>query len=74
MGRIILRHGKYYEEPYRNTGPIENGKVLFQAQLAHDIARSQVGVARTWPRIVRIVSLAILGLALVAMTLWFTLR
>ena len=39
-----------------------------------DVARSQVGVARAWPRIVRIVSLTILGLALAAVILWFTLR
>lgn len=73
MGRIILRHGKYYEEPYQHTGPIENGEALFHAQLAHDIARSRVGTPG-WSRIVKIVALVILGLALIAMILWFALR
>jgi hypothetical protein len=41
MGRIVRHRGRYYEEPYRHKGSVENGAALFEVQLAHDKKQAQ---------------------------------
>jgi hypothetical protein len=42
MGRIVFRNGWYYEEPWLDE-PLENGRVLFDAQLKQDLIQARWG-------------------------------